>query len=127
VTPDWVQAYPALAPLIDYAWAQYHTRKGDQQAYYDRAAGFAAALGLRTVMGVNVEDCYGVGTSACRADDLVRFGTLAVRHPGSCAFLNWRYDEHTWAAPDIRAAWDGLLALARGRPAAECRRLEGAA
>jgi hypothetical protein len=127
VTPDWVQAYPALAPLIDYAWAQYHTRKGDQQTYYDRAASIAAALGLRVVMGVNVEDCYGVGTSACRADDLVRFGTLAVSHPGSCAFLNWRYDEHTWDAPDVRAAWDGLLALARARPAAECRRVEGAA
>ena len=57
----------------------------------------------------------------------VRFGTLAVSHPGSCAFLNWRYDEHTWDAPDVRAAWDGLLALARARPAAECRRVEGAA
>jgi hypothetical protein len=122
VTPDWVQAYPALAPLIDYTWAQYHTRKGDQQAYYDRAASIATALGLRVVMGVNVEDCYGMGTSACRADDLVRFGTLAVSHPGSCAFLNWRYDEDTWQADDIRAAWDGLLALARARPAAECRR-----
>ena len=122
VTPDWVAAYPALAPLLDYTWAQYHTRKGDPQAYYDRAATLALSLGLGVVMGVNVENCYGDGGTACAAADLVRFGTLAVSHPASCAFLNWKYDEATWQQADIRAAWDGLLALARARPARECRR-----
>jgi len=122
VTPDWVQSYPALAPLIDYAWAQYHTRKGDAQAYFDKAAATAASLGLRVVMGVNVEDCYGVGTAACSAADLRRFGTLAVSHPGACAFLSWRYDADTWASGEIRGAWEELLALARERPARDCRR-----
>lgn len=125
VEPDWVAIQPTLAPLLDYAWAQYHTRKGDAQAYYDKAASTAARLGLRVVMGVNVEDCYGVDTSACSAADLVRFGTLAVSHPASCAFLSWRYEEATWQQPDVRAAWDGLLALAKARPARECRRGEG--
>jgi hypothetical protein len=125
VTPDWVAAYPALAPLLDYTWAQYHTQKGDAKAYYDRAASIAGRLGLRVVMGVNVEDCYGVGTDACRAADLVRFGTLAVSHPVSCAFINWRYDEATWQQADVRAAWDQLLGLARSRPAEECRRQGG--
>jgi hypothetical protein len=125
VTPDWVAAYPTLAPLLDYTWAQYHTRKGDAQAYYDTAASIAQRLGLRVVMGVNVEDCYGVGTSACAAADLIRFGTLAVSHPASCAFLNWKYDEATWQQPDIQEAWDGLLALAKARPAQECRRQVG--
>jgi hypothetical protein len=127
VTPDWVAAYPALAPLLDYAWAQYHTRKGDAQAYYDKAATVAQRLGLRVVMGVNVEDCYGVGTDACTAADLVRFGTTAVSHPASCAFINWRYDEATWQRAEIREAWEGLLAVARGRGAEECRRVEGGA
>jgi hypothetical protein len=122
VTPDWVAAYPALAPLLDYTWAQYHTAKGDAKAYYDRAASIAGRLGLRVAMGVNVEDCYGVGTAACGAADLVRFGTLAVSHPASCAFINWQYDEATWQQPQVRAAWDELLALARARPAEECRR-----
>jgi len=125
VEPDWVAAEPALAPLLDYAWAQYHTRKGDPQTYYDRAASTAARLGLRVVMGVNVENCYGTGTGACAAVDLARFGTLAVSHPASCAFLNWRYEEATWRQSDVRAAWDGLLALAKARPARECRRGEG--
>ena len=124
VEADWVAMQPALAPLLDYSWAQYHTKKGDPQAYYDKAATAAARLGLRVIMGVNVEDCYGVGTSACAAADLLRFGTLAVSHPASCAFLNWRYAEATWRQADVRAAWDGLLALAKARPARECRRVE---
>ena len=122
VTPDWVAAYPVLAPHLDYAWAQYHTKKGDPRAYYDNAARVAERLGLRVIMGVNVEDCYGVGTSACAAEDLVRLGTMAVTHPASCAFINWRYSESTWVREDIRKAWDGLLAAARGREARECRR-----
>jgi hypothetical protein len=122
VTPDWVAAAPTLAPLLDYAWAQYHTKRGDPQAYYDQAASIAKQLGLQMVMGVNLENCYGPDTSACTAADLARFGTLAVSHPASCAFLSWRYDETTWLRADIREAWDGLLALAKARPARECRR-----
>ena len=58
VTPDWVAAHPPLVPYLDYTWAQYATRKGEAQAYYDRAATIAERLGLRVVMGVNVENCY---------------------------------------------------------------------
>jgi hypothetical protein len=125
MTPDWVAAHPPLAPLLDYTWAQYHTRKGDTKAFYDNAATIAQRLGLRVIMGVNVEDCYGVGTDACTAADLVRFGTIAVSHPASCAFINWRYDEATWQRAEIREAWEGLLAVARGRGAEECRRTAG--
>jgi len=123
VTPDWVASHPPLAPLLDYAWAQYHTRKGDPQEYYDKAATIARRLGLRVVMGVNVHDCHGVETTPCSAADLVRFGTMAVSHPASCAFINWRYDEATWQRAEIREVWEGLLRVARGRGAAECRRV----
>ena len=122
VTPDWVASHPPLAPLLDYAWAQYHTRKGEARAYYDEAAAIAQRLGLRVVMGVNVENCYGVGTDPCTAADLMRLGTLAVSHPGSCAFVNWRYDEETWARAEIREAWEGLLGVAMRRGVEECRR-----
>jgi len=127
VTPDWVEDYPPLAPLIDYTWAQYHTRKGDPKAYFDKAATIAQRLGLRVAMGVNVNDCYGVGTSPCTAADLVRLGTMAVSHPASCAFINWRYVQETWARAEIREAWEGLFAVARGRGAEECRRVGGGA
>ena len=122
VTPDWVAADPALAPQLDYAWAQYATRKGDAQAFYDKAAATAQRLGLRVVMGVNVENCYDAASAPCSAADLVRFGTLAVSHPENCAFISWRYDEATWQRAEIRQAWEGLLAVARGRRAEECRR-----
>ncbi|CAN5858920.1 hypothetical protein BH24GEM1_BH24GEM1_00880 [soil metagenome] len=124
VVPEWVARDSTLAPLLDYAWAQYHTRKGDAKAYYDKAATTAQRLGLRVVMGVNVENCYGVGTDPCAAADLVRFGTMAVSHPASCAFINWRYDEETWARAEIGQAWAGLLAAAGGRGAEECRRVK---
>jgi hypothetical protein len=122
VTPDWVAKSSTLAPLLDYTWAQYHTGKGDAQKYFDNAAAIAARMGLKVVMGINVHDCNGVGSSPCTAADLVRFGTLAVQHPASCAFLSWRYDEPTWNRAEIREAWTDLLALARARKAEECRR-----
>jgi hypothetical protein len=125
VTPDWVAASPSLAPLLDYTWAQYHTGKGAAQAYFDNAAALAAKLGLRVVMGLNVHHCHGVGSTPCSAADLVKFGTLAVRHPGSCAFLSWRYDAATWERAEFRKAWEELLAVAKGRRGEECRRTGG--
>jgi hypothetical protein len=122
VTPDWVAKSASLASLLDYTWAQYHTGKGDAQRYFDNAAATAGRLGLRVVMGLNVHDCYGVGSSPCTAADLVRFGTMAMEHPASCAFLSWRYDEPTWRRAEIREAWTDLLAVARARKAEECRR-----
>jgi hypothetical protein len=123
VTPDWVEAHPPLARELDYAWAQYATRKGDAQAYFDRAATVGRRLGLRVVMGVNTENCYEAGASTpCTAADLARFGGIAVRHPGSCAFVSWRYEGATWSRAEVRAAWEELVAAAREREAADCRR-----
>jgi hypothetical protein len=125
VTPDWVAAHPPLVPYLDYTWAQYATWKGEAQAYYDRAATIAGRLGLKVVMGVNVESCYGGDMTACTVEDLVRFGGMAVRHPASCAFVSWRYDQGTWAQAGVREAWEGLVELATARPAVECRRAAG--
>lgn len=122
VVPEWVARDSSLAKVIDYAWAQYHTRKGQPKEYYDEAAATAERLGLRLVMGVNVKDCYGVGTDPCTPEDLVRYGRMALSHPASCAFINWRYDENTWKRADIREVWQGLVELARKRGAEECRR-----
>jgi hypothetical protein len=46
-----------------------------------------------------------------------------VRHPASCAFVSWRYDEGTWAQAAVREAWEGLVAAARGREEEECRKV----
>jgi hypothetical protein len=124
VTPDWVEKYPPLAPLIDYAWAQYHGGKGDAAEYYNKAARIADRLGLRLIMGVNVERCYGASSSPCSGHDLVRYGNLAVNHSATCAFLNWKYDAATWDDPEVRAAWGQLLAVAKGKKAQDCRRLK---
>jgi hypothetical protein len=120
VTPDWVDKYPPLAPLLDYAWAQYHTGKGDARAFFDKAARNAGRLGLRVVMGLNMKDCYGENTASCSGPELLQLGTLALSHPASCAFINWRYDEGAWEQSDVQAAWKELMQLARKRPAEEC-------
>ncbi|HWB43635.1 MAG TPA: hypothetical protein VG500_20410 [Gemmatimonadales bacterium] len=122
VIPEWVAKDPALASLLDYAWAQYHTKKGDAKSYFDEAAATADQLGLRVIMGVNVHDCYGVGTDPCSSEDLVRYGRMALSHPASCAFINWRYDEKTWRRSDMRGVWEELVAMAKKRGAQECRR-----
>jgi hypothetical protein len=122
VEPKWVARYPALAPRIDYAWAQYHTRKGEPKAYYDNAAATAEKLGLELVMGVNVENCYGPDSDPCSAADLQRFGTLAVTHPASCGFINWKYQPVRWEDPAVRAVWEGLFALAQERKGVGCGR-----
>ena len=125
VVPEWVARDPALAPLLDYAWAQYHTGKGDAKSYFDQAATTAQRLGLRVVMGVNVKDCYGVGTHPCSAEDLVRYGRMALGHPASCAFINWRYEEGSYGRAEMREVWEGLIELAKKRGAEECRRKSG--
>jgi hypothetical protein len=122
VVPGWVARDSALAPLLDYAWAQYHTGKGDAKSYYDEAATTAERLGLRVIMGVNVHDCYGMETDPCSSDDLVRYGKLALSHPASCAFVNWRFDERSWKRSDLRGVWEELAGIARKRGAQECRR-----
>jgi len=122
MTPDWVQKDHSLAPLLDYAWAQYTTRKGDPQKYFDEAARDAQQLGIQIVMGVNVENCGGPHTDPCTAAELERIGSVAVTHPASCAFLNWRYDPATWERQDIQTAWSELLAKAEARPRRDCRR-----
>jgi hypothetical protein len=121
-TPDWVEKDPSLARLLDYAWAQYTTQDGDPQRYYDEAARDAQNLGIQVVMGINVENCGGPHTGPCTATELERIGTIAVTHPASCAFLNWRYDPATWDRQDIQATWRELMAKAEARPRRDCRR-----
>ena len=122
VVPEWVARDPVLPSLLDYAWAQYHTGKGSAKEYFDQAAATAEKLGLRVVMGVNVKDCYGVGSNPCEAEDLVRYGRMALSHPASCAFINWRYEEGSYGRPEMREVWEGLIELAKKRGAEECRR-----
>ena len=118
----WVARWPALGPKLDYTWAQYESGRGDAKAYYDKAAAAAAKFGLKVVMGVNVQHCSGPGSPPCTAEELQRFGTVAVTHPQSCGFINWRYEAARWEDPAVRSAWEGLFALARTRAAVGCGR-----
>lgn len=123
VLPSWAPASDPLWTWIDYAWAQWHQGKSATPGpWYDQAVIDARARGIRLVIGVNVADCGGNATPPCTSAELVKYGTLAVLHPGSCAMVNWMFDDATWQRADIRAAWDSLVTAAASRPAQECRR-----
>ena len=56
------------------------------------------------------------------AAELERFGMVAVMHPESCGFINWRFEPARWEDLAVRSAWEGLFALARTRSAVACGR-----
>lgn len=120
--PQWAAAYGPLPGALDYAWAQFHRKKGDVNTYFNSAASAATRAGLRLVMGLNIADWYGPGTNSISAGDLTTYGGIAVRHPGSCAFLNWKYETSTWGSTAWRNAWAGLYAIAKARPLTDCRK-----
>jgi hypothetical protein len=92
----------------------YESRRGDPKAYFDKSAAEAKQLGLKVVMGLNVEHCGGPSTPPCTAAELEQFGKVAVMHPESCGFINWRYEAARWEDPAVRSAWEGLFALGGG-------------
>ena len=80
VDPGWVQG-SGLPALIDYAWAQYHTGKGDAKTYFDRHASLAKSLGLALAMGVNVTHCGGPNTAPCTPAQVREFMGMAAQYP----------------------------------------------
>jgi hypothetical protein len=60
-----------------------------------------------TIIGLNLV-LRGRNSPACMAEDLVRFGEMALRHPASRAFLSWPYDSTTWAQAGVRTAREGV-------------------
>lgn len=119
VTPDWVTS--SLASRVDYAWAQYHTGRGEVKAYFDKAVASAKAKGLAIGLGVNVEDCAGNGSPSCTPQQIRDFMGLAVSYPEACAALGWTYEATTLAQSGMRAAWDDVLSAAKQHPDVPCR------
>ncbi len=121
VEPAWVQSSPTLAGLIDYAWAQYHTGKGDARTYFDKHAGIANSLGIALAMGVNVKHCNG-DAPACTPTQIRTFMGMAAEYPANCALLGWTYSSTTLAETGMRSAWDYVLNLAAQHPDVPCKR-----
>lgn len=114
--PEWIQQMPALSEWIDCAWNQYHTKRGDIKNYFDRAVRDAAALPfpVRLVFGVNIEDCHGVNTAPCTADELDRYLGFAISYPEVCFSNSWKWT-NSYRDNGRGAVWDRLLARARAK------------
>jgi hypothetical protein len=125
VEPAWVQSSPALASLIDYAWAQYHTGKGDARTYFDKHAAIAKSLGIGLAMGVNLSDCGGAGTASCTPDQVRTFLGMAAEYPNNCALLGWTYSSSDMADTAMQSAFNYVLNLASQHGDVPCKRTSG--
>lgn len=132
VEPWWIVKGSATAATIlkaklDYAWCQYHTKKGPASTYYDKCATDAGKYGLRIEMSVNIADCHGAAdnTGPCTPTELKNFGGLAVNNPKTCADVSWKYDtdqgDETWT-PTLKAVHMDLAQIAKARPTTNCRK-----
>jgi hypothetical protein len=122
VEPTWVQG-STLPGLIDYAWAQYHTGKGDARTYFDKHSSLAKSLGIALAMGVNVKYCGGAGTAPCTPTQIRTFMGMAAQYPDNCALLGWEYNPTAMAQTGMVDAWDYVLKLAAQHPDVACRHL----
>ena len=122
VEPTWVQG-STLPGLIDYAWAQYHTGKGDARTYFDKHSSLAKSLGIGLAMGVNVKYCGGAGTAPCTPTQIRTFMGMAAQYPDNCALLGWEYNTTAMAQTGMADAWDYVLKLAAQHPDVACKHL----
>jgi hypothetical protein len=122
VEPTWVQG-STLPELIDYAWAQYHTGKGDARTYFDKHSSLAKSLGIGLAMGVNVEDCGGNNTAPCTPTQVRTFMGMAAQYPDNCALLGWTYSSTTMEQTGMKEAWDYVLDLAAQHRDVPCKQL----
>jgi hypothetical protein len=107
-----VQKSSTLASAIDYAWAQYHTGKGDAKTYFDKHASLAKSVGVALAMGLNVKYCGGAGTAPCTPTQVRTFLGMAAKYPDNCALLGWTYSSTALEQTEMADAWDYVLKLA---------------
>jgi hypothetical protein len=113
-----------LQSAIDYAWAQYHTGKGDAKTYFDKQVSVAKSQGLALAMGLNLKYCDGVsGGIACTPAQIRTYLGLAAQYPDNCALLGWTYSSTALEQTEMADAWDYVLKLAAQHPDVPCKHL----
>ena len=111
-----------LQSAIDYAWAQYHTGKGDAKTYFDKQASVAKSQGLAVAMGLNLTHCDGsAGGITCTPAQVRTFLGLAAQYPDNCALLGWTYSSTTLEQPGMTDAWAYVVKLAAQHPDVPCK------
>jgi len=105
---------------LDAGWAQYNTRMGDVRTYLANQVAQAKSEGLGLVAGLYVKHADGIGTAPMTASQIKSFGTVMASNPYVCAVSGWKYDATYLAQSGIRAAFDSVARVARGRTAGSC-------
>jgi hypothetical protein len=120
--PDFL-AQGAPWKSLDFAFAQYTERRGDDvKAWLDEQVGTAHQSGLALTLSLNV--LHGNNGRAVTAEQLRSWGLLLVAEPYACALLMWKYDEADDGAyfrdPAIVEAVTAIGQAARERQALAC-------
>jgi hypothetical protein len=109
---------------LDFAFAQYTERRGDDvKAWLDEQVGTAHQSGLALTLSLNV--LHGNNGRAVTAEQLRSWGLLLAAEPYACALLMWKYDDEDDGAyfrePAIVEAVAAISQAARERQAPECK------
>lgn len=116
--PDFLQAGAPWAAL-DFAFAQYTTRRGDLATWLPQQVQAAQQAQLGLVLSLNI--LGGNDRSPVTAAQLTDWGTQLLAEPYACALLMWKFDPTYLQDPAIAAAMADLAQLARDRPAPPCQ------
>jgi hypothetical protein len=116
---------------LDAAWAQYHKRFGDIDAFIASNVQDAKASGLALVGGLNLLNGgtgesgipgHSEGKFAMGPTEIRSLGNRILAEPYICAFMMWQYDSLYFSRPEIQAAISDISKQATSHPERACRR-----
>lgn len=120
--PSWFKPYTGWNKSVDVSVVVWTLNRGDAKTLWDTEWAIAQSLGLNMEPSINAHNCDGLD-NPCSATVLKSVGKIALDHPSTCAFLNYKYDSGEWGTAALRDAWIYLANYALGKPTRDCRRV----
>jgi hypothetical protein len=105
--------------VLDFAFSQYTTARGDIKSWIQKEASAAEHSGLGLVFSINV--LGGNNRNPVTAQQLTEWGTLLAQEPHVCALLMWKYDVGYFGDPAIADALASIADIARQRADVSCQ------
>ena len=103
---------------LDYAFAQYTTRRGEVVGWLKTEVEAAHQARLGLVLSINI--LGGNNRSPVTAAQLEEWGNLFASEPAICGLLMWKYDPGYVQDANISAAFAGISQIAQERTIRSC-------
>jgi hypothetical protein len=104
--------------ILDAAWAQYVTRKGNVGDYIRRNVADAQRVGLALVVGLNISK-GGPNRRRLTPNEVKTFGSALLSSSYPCAFVSWEYGSYVTSG-SMMDAMRTLRARAQSRSSKNC-------